>query len=142
MHRRRLVQPPGDTARWVESDGDLHIVRPVWDGRASLAELEIVQPTPHFAGSVLHLYNPQSHQWSLYWASSTDGSVAAPMIGEFRDGRGEFYGEDIRDGKTVFVRVVYSDITASTFRTEQSFSPDGGRSWRTTSVDSYERRSP
>lgn len=140
MHRRRLVHTAGASS-WVESDGDLHIVRKVWGGQASLGELQIASPTPHFAGSILHLYNPHAHQWSLYWASSADGTVAAPLVGQFKGGRGEFYGQDAVDGATVFVRVIYSDITPTTFRTEQASSSDGGRTWETNSMDTYSRQS-
>jgi hypothetical protein len=140
MHRRHLVHTHGDSATWVESQGDLHIVRKVWGGRASLGELEIASPTPHFAGSILHLYNPDTHEWRLYWASSADGTVSAPLVGGFSGGRGEFYGQDTLDGASVFVRLVYSDITASSFRTEQAISRDGGRTWEPTELDSYARR--
>jgi hypothetical protein len=37
----------------------------------------------------LRLYNPQSHQWSLNFASSNGGTVSQPTIGEFKNGRGE-----------------------------------------------------
>jgi hypothetical protein len=141
MHRRHLVHAAGASS-WVESDGDLHIVRKLWGGLASLGELQIASPTPHFAGSILHLYNPPARQWSLYWASSADATVAAPLIGQFKGGRGEFYGQDTVEGATVFVRLVYSDITPTSFRTEQAFSSDGGRTWETNSVDTYARQSP
>ena len=36
------------------------------------------------------LYNPESHQWSFNFASSSDATMNPPMIGEFKDGRGEF----------------------------------------------------
>jgi hypothetical protein len=141
MHRRRLVHPAGGVATWAESDGDLHLVRKIWDGHATLAELELMSPAPHFAGSILHLYNPQTRQWSLFWASAADATVAAPMVGEFKDGRGEFYGVDTVRGASVFARVVYSDITPTAFRTEQATSSDGGRTWETNSIDTYRRTS-
>jgi hypothetical protein len=140
MHRRHLQHTAGGAASWVESDGDLHLVRKVWDGKASLGELEIMSPTPHFAGSILHLYNPQSRQWGLYWASAADGAVAAPLVGGFKDGKGEFYGQDTMQGATVFARVIYSDITPTSFRTEQATSSDGGRTWETNSIDTYTRQ--
>jgi hypothetical protein len=44
----------------IQPSGDIHIVRQLWNGRASVAELEITHPKPHFAGSLLRLYDPQS----------------------------------------------------------------------------------
>jgi len=39
----------------------------------------------------LRLYDPQTHQWSLYWATSKSGALGQPTIGEFKNGRGEFF---------------------------------------------------
>ena len=142
IHRRRLERPLSGSHNWVESAGALHLVRKVWGGRASLAEFRLEAPSPHFAGSLLHLYNPQSHQWSLYWASAEDGSVAAPLVGEFRNGRGEFFNQESFQSRAIFVRVVYSDITRNWFRTERFYSTDGGATWELNAVDSFTRREP
>jgi len=77
----------------------------------------------------LRTYNPKTHQWSLYWASSRDGILAEPQIGQFRDGVGEFYAQDKIDGKSVFVRYVWSKVTANSVHFEQAFSDDGGKIW-------------
>jgi len=140
MHRRRLLRPLTGSNDWVTTDGDRHIVRKVWAGRASLAELEVDSPTPHFVGSILHLFNPQTGQWSLYWASTKDGSVAAPMIGQFKKGRGEFFDQETVHGAAILVRVTYSDITPTSFRTERAFSDDWGKTWETNSIDIYARQ--
>lgn len=52
----------------------------------------------------LHTYNPQTQQWSLYWANGKDGTIVPPQIGQFKDGRGEFYGQDTLNGKLIYVR--------------------------------------
>ncbi len=139
MRRRRLLHPlTGDTT-WVDPGPARHLVRKIWGGGASLAELELDSPSPHFAGSLLHLYDPQSGQWRLYWASAGDGTVSGPMVGSFRGGRGVFEDEEPYHGRTIRVRVVYSDITPASFRTEQAFSADSGRTWQTNAVDLYAR---
>ena len=83
------MHPLTGSTTWVEYEG-LAVVRKVWDGRASLFELEVDGPAGHIEGVGLRLYNPQSHQWSLNWANSGDGSMNQPMIGEFKNGRGDF----------------------------------------------------
>jgi len=79
---------------------------------------------------MLRMYNPQSHEWSVYWGDAETGSLSAPLVGHFSNGRGEFFGHDTYNGKPILVRVVYSDITANSFHTQQSFSADGGRTWQ------------
>jgi hypothetical protein len=141
MRSRRLKVPLGGSD-WVESDGSTHIVRRVWAGRAALGELELPAPTAHFAGSLLHTYNAKMKQWSLYWADRETGRVTAPMIGEFTNGRGEFYGQQDELGVTALVRLLYTDITPTSFRTEQANSLDGGASWKLNAVSTFTKRPP
>ena len=127
-HLRRLLHPLTGSANWVEYEGTT-VVRKVWDGRANLVELEADGPSGHFEGLNLRLYNPQAHQWSLNFASSSGGALAQPTIGEFKDGRGEFYDQETMNGRAIFVRFVISDVTPNSCRFEQAFSDDGGKTW-------------
>ncbi len=128
-HLRRLLHPLTGSTTWVEYDGT-SVVRKVWDGRANLLELTADGPAGHFEGLSLRLYNPQSHQWSLNFASSSGGTLAQPTIGEFRNGRGEFFDQETLDGRAILVRFVISDITPESCHFEQSFSDDGGKTWQ------------
>ena len=57
------------------------------------------------------------------------GVMTEPTIGEFKDGRGEFFSRETLDGRAIFVRFVISDITPNSCRFEQAFSDDGGKTW-------------
>jgi len=109
-HVKRLLHPLSGSSEWTEYDG-VSVVRKVWDGRANLLELRMDGPQGHFEGLSLRLYNAQSHQWSLNFANAAAGSVAQPTVGEFNNGRGEFYDQETLDGRAIFVRFVISDIT-------------------------------
>ncbi|HKO52148.1 MAG TPA: hypothetical protein VJV79_30780, partial [Polyangiaceae bacterium] len=80
-------------------------------------------------GLSLRLYDPQSRQWSLNYANAADGHMAVPTVGQFRDGRGEFYDQEVLNGRAVFVRFVISGITSNSAHFEQAFSDDGGKTW-------------
>ena len=127
-HLRRLVHPLTGSSHWVELQGT-SVVRKIWEGRANLVELEVDGPDGHIEGLSLRLYNPQSHQWSLNYANSATGSFGQPTIGEFKNGRGEFYDQEIYQGRMILVRNVWSDITPDSGRFEQAFSDDGGKTW-------------
>lgn len=127
-HLRRLLHPLTGSTTWVEYDGTT-VVRKVWNGRANLVELSAEGPSGHFEGLSLRLYNPQSRQWSLNFANSNDGTLSQPTIGEFKNGRGEFFDQETFNGRAIFVRFVISDITPTSCRFEQSFSDDGGKTW-------------
>ncbi|MDQ3820919.1 MAG: hypothetical protein M3362_24990 [Acidobacteriota bacterium] len=127
-HLRRLLNPLTGSNTWVEYDGTT-IVRKVWQGRANLVELVADGPAGHFEGLSLRLYNPESHQWSLNFANAMSGVMAQPTIGEFRNGRGEFYDQETFNGRAILVRFVIYDITPNSCRFEQAFSDDGGKTW-------------
>jgi hypothetical protein len=127
-HLRRLVHPLTGSARWVEYEGT-SVVRTVWSGRANLVELVADGAAGHFEGLNLRLYNPEAHQWSLNFAASNHGALSQPAIGEFKNGRGEFFDQETVNGRAIFVRFVISDITPDSCRFEQAFSEDGGKTW-------------
>jgi hypothetical protein len=52
-----------------------------------------------------------------------------PQIGQFKDGRGEFYAMDTFNGKSILVRYVWTAMTTNSPHFEQSFSDDGGKTW-------------
>jgi hypothetical protein len=127
-HLRRLVKPLSGSTTWVEYDGISKVTK-VLDGRANLVELKATGPAGTFEGLSLRLYNPQSRQWSLNFANINSGVLTPPAIGEFKNGRGEFYNQDSLNGRAILVRFIISDITANSCRFEQSFSADGGKTW-------------
>lgn len=88
-------------------------------------------PAGHFEGLNLRLYNPQSRQWSLNFANSSDGTLTQPAIGEFKNGCGEFYDQETLNGRAIYVRFLIAEITPDSCRFEQAFSVDGGKSWET-----------
>jgi hypothetical protein len=127
-HLTRLQHPLTGSTTWVDYEGTT-VVRKVWNGRANLAELEADGPAGHLEVLSLRLYDPQAHQWSLNTASSKGGTISVPTIGEFKNGRGEFFDTEPINGKSILVRNIWSDITPNSCRFEQSFSTDGGKTW-------------
>ena len=94
--------------------------------------------TGRLEGLTLRLYRPESHQWTLYWANRKDGILVVPQIGEFKDGRGEFYAQDTLNGKTILIRFVWTNMTTIP-HFEQAFSDDGGKTWEVNWITQYTR---
>jgi hypothetical protein len=126
-HLKRRLNPLTGSTTWVEFDGK-GVCRNVWDG-AELDQAEFNSPTGHIEGVVLRLYNPESHQWSLSWANRKNGTLDPPQVGQFKNGRGEFFAQDKVNGKVILIRFVWSDMTTNSPHFEQSFSDDGGKTW-------------
>jgi hypothetical protein len=124
----RLQHPLTGSTTWLKYEGTT-VVRKVWNGRANLVELVADGPAGHFEGLSLRLYNPESRQWTLNFSGGKSGVMSPPMIGAFKNGRGEFYAQEMFNGRAIFVRFVISNITPDSWRFEQAFSEDGGKSW-------------
>ena len=128
IHLQKRLHPLTGSNEWVRFDGT-SVTRKVWDGRAQLEEFETNGAAGKIEGLTLRTYNSQTHQWSLYWANSKNGTMDPPQVGKFKEGRGEFYAMDKQDGKPILVRFVWSEVTTNKPHFEQSFSDDGGKTW-------------
>ena len=83
-------------------------------------------------GGILRMYNPDSHQWSIYLLDLDKGSLSLPpVVGEFHGDRGEFYDQEQYKRRAILVRYVWLNISPKSARMEQSFSADGGKTWET-----------
>lgn len=134
----RLVDPLTGSNTWIEYEGT-SVVRPLWDGRANLGELDVAGPDGSIEGLSLRLYDPSAGQWRIHWASSRDGHIGLPMVGEFHDGIGEFFNQEPFAGRAVFVRFVFSEVTSTFFKIEQAFSDDGGKTWEPNWLAEFDR---
>ena len=127
---RYLANPLSpDADRWIDYSGT-SIVRAAMGGEANLVELDVAGAAGRIRGVSLRLYNPQTRQWSLNFASMRSGQLSAPVHGGFdARGHGLFYGQDNIDGRVVLVRFVITPESRDTVRFVQSFSADAGATW-------------
>jgi hypothetical protein len=132
IHLSRRVKRLEGSNDWVEFDGT-SVTKPFWNGKGNLEQFETDANGVHIEGLTMRVYNPTTHQWSLYWASATDpdlGTPIVPMVGQFNaDGVGEFYDQELWHGRSVIVRFIWSRITPNSAHFEQAFSADGGKTW-------------
>lgn len=135
-HQKRLLHPLTGSTTWVEYDGT-DVVRNIWDG-INQGVIEASGPAGHLEIYTLRVYNPDSHQWSIYFLPRAAGTLSLPVVGEFKNGRGEFYDQEPYNGKTILVRFAVSEITSKSCHFEQAFSADGGKTWETNFIVSEE----
>ena len=138
LHVSRLDKPLTGSTKWNELDGTV-VVRKIWDGRANIAEVNAEGPSGHVQFLALRLYNPDSHQWSNSFANSSGGTLGAPMVGNFKDGRGEFVDQEPFQGRTILVRFIMWPTSPNSARSEQAFSDDGGKTWDVNWINTYTR---
>jgi hypothetical protein len=138
QHRRLRERLKGSTS-WEEFAGT-SIARPLLGGLGNIDENIMERAGGRMEGMTVRLYDPLSQQWSLYWADSVNVVLQPPMIGGFVQGHGEFYDQELFEGRAIFCRFIWSDITATACRWEQAFSADGGTSWETNWIMEFTRQ--
>jgi hypothetical protein len=128
---RVLAEPLSESAdEWLQFAGT-SVVRPLLDRRANVVELKISGPNGRIDGLNLRLYEPQAKRWSLTFVNMRDGLLTPAVYGGFRDGVGEFYGDDQLGGRPIKVRFLVFRQGPDKARFEQAFSDDGGTTWET-----------
>ena len=128
---RRLTKPLSGSTEWVEYEGTSDC-RPIWDGRANVDEFRVHSAATGATldGLTLRLYNPETREWSLYWANAANGALSLPpTVGRFSGDRGEFFDREDFGGRPIIVRYRWSDITTTSAHFEQAFSTDDGATW-------------
>jgi hypothetical protein len=130
-HVRRLPDRLNNSNVWVEYDG-ISNHHKLLDTNANFEQFEVTSTDKklHIKEQTLRLYNPASHQWNIYGVDLDNGTLGVPpVVGSFTENRGEFFNQQQYKGRAILVRYVWLNISPKSARMEQSFSPDGGKTW-------------
>ena len=130
-HVRRLPDRLNNSNFWVEYDG-ISNHHKVLDSNANFEEFNVTSTDKklHIKAQTLRLYNPTTRQWSIYLVDLDNGTLdTPPVVGAFTGKRGEFFHQETLKGRTILVRYVWLDLSPNSARMEQSYSPDGGKTW-------------
>jgi hypothetical protein len=110
------------------------VARPIWNGKGWIEEIGADGPGTHWQGATIFLYDPTAHQWSQNYVDSSDGKMEAPSIGEYRDGKLEFYSQESVDGRAMLIRGTWTILSKDLHTYVIDRSNDGGRSWHTSFI--------
>ena len=130
-HVRRLPDRLNNSDAWVVYDG-ISNHKKILDSNSNFEEFDVTSTDGklHIKAQTLRLYNPTTRQWSIYLVDVDNGTLnLPPVVGGFTGKRGEFFDQEDFKGRAILVRYVWLDISPKSARMEQSFSPDGGKTW-------------
>jgi hypothetical protein len=137
VHHHRL-KPRSD--EWIDFDGKASN-RKLWDGAANIEEHALGAPNDAYRAIALRAYDPKTGQWAIWWLDGRfpSGPLDPRLKGHFENGIGTFYSDYRQEGKPMGVRFLWSNITPTSARWEQSLSSDGGKTWATNWIMSFNR---
>jgi hypothetical protein len=130
-HVKRLPDRLVGSTHWIEYDG-ISRHKKLLDSNANFEEFDVENRAQglRIKAQTLRLYNPDSHQWSIYLLDLDKGTLGTPpVVGEFTGHRGEFFDQEDWKGRAILVRYQWTDISPKSARMEQAFSADGGKTW-------------
>ena len=122
-HVRRLPDRLNNSNVWVEYDG-ISNHKKILNSNSNFEEFEVTSTDKklHIKAQTLRLYNPVSHQWSIYLVDVDNGTLSLPpVVGQFTGNRGEFYDQEEYKNRAILVRYVWLNISPQSARMEQSF---------------------
>lgn len=140
-YQRRLRERLVGSTEWEEFESRT-VMHKILNGLGNFDEVTMYRDSGEMQGATLRLYNPDTHEWAIYWASSAGANnLFPPMIGKFEDGRGLFYAFEPFNGKHIYVRFIWTTQDNDHCRWEQAFSADGGQNWETNWTMDFVRES-
>jgi len=138
-HQRRLKTRGVGSNEWEEFPGNLCMTLYL-GGMATVDEIHF--PTKSTAELTVRTFDPNTRQWSIYWASSATGKLdAVPVVGGFEGNHGELYANDQEKGRPIRVRFMWNKLDHDHARWEQAFSYDN-RTWETNWMADFGRADP
>ena len=140
LRNRCLRELLNGSTSWEEFGG-ASVSHKVLGGLGHIEEVTLERASGTLQELVVRLFDPQTRQWSIYEfePDNRSGFSPRPVIATFKDGRIEGYSHEPWEGVYIFRRVIWSDITATSFHWEQAFSADGGQTWETNWMTDFVR---
>ena len=137
-HRRLKARLAGST-EWEEFAGT-SVLWLTLGGLGTVDDNVLHLPGGTYRAVGIRAFDPAAGQWSIWWLDERyPTSIEPPVHGGFKDGEGLFTGDDTLRDKPIKVRFRWTDITPTSARWEQAFSPDAGTTWEVNWVMAFTR---
>lgn len=128
---RRLRERLCGNGEWQTFDGTCN-AHAVLGGQGIVDDNLLHLPDGAYHAVTLRAHDPKTGQWSIWWLDGRQPhQLEVPVVGRFEHGIGDFFSDDVLDGRAIRVRYRWLDTGTPTPRWEQAFSPDAGASWET-----------
>lgn len=77
--------------------------------------------------------------WTIYWMDTSHPVLTEQVTGSFRESVGEFFAEELFNGRTVRLRFLRSSPSSSEARWEQACYDDEAQAWETHWIMEFSR---
>lgn len=130
VRHRKLRERLAGSTDFYEFDGECRAWE-VLGGAGNVEDNLINDPAGAYRAAAFRRLDPATGLWAIWWFDPRQARLDPPVQGRFENGVGTFLADDELRGRPIKVRFRWSDITRTSARWEQAFSPDGGATWET-----------
>jgi len=131
VEHRRLAQRLRGCTDWVCFEGRSS-TRATLGGFGNLEDNLLMLPEGAYRAVALRSFDATRGLWSIWWLDGrAPHALDTPVVGRFVHGVGEFFCDDVLEGRPIRVRFRWLSQSADGPRWEQAFSDDGGATWET-----------
>lgn len=126
---RRLKERLANNDDWQEFNGK-SVLWTTLNGLGNVDDNVVELPDGIYRGLSIRSFDPATRQWAIWWMDGRYPTrLDPPVLGRIEADTGTFIGKDTFKGRPVVVRFRWLDIHSKRPNWEQSFSPDGGKTW-------------
>lgn len=126
---RRLKERLNHCQEWEIFSGSCS-TRKILGGAGNADDNVLNLPDNSYHAATLRSFNAATAMWSIWWLDGRHpDQLDVPVRGQFIDGIGRFYADDIFNGLPIRVRFLWTSAEADAPRWEQAFSCDAGITW-------------
>ncbi|MBD1584298.1 DUF1579 domain-containing protein [Pseudoalteromonas sp. S16_S37] len=131
VKHRRLKDLFAREEQWIEFTGTSK-TQHILGGQGNVEDNVLHFPSGTFKAAAFRSYNPTTNKWAIWWLDGRfPDRLDVPVIGEFKNGIGLFYADDVFNNIATKVRFIWDTSDPKTPRWEQAFSIDNGHTWKT-----------
>jgi hypothetical protein len=127
---RKLKNRLTNCDEWIEFQAEME-TKSILNGLALMDEMKSSHYGDNFIGLSIRMVDPETNIWTIYWAdTSNPGNYLKEQVtGEFKNGIGEFFGNELYEEKEVKLRFTWKKPSLNTALWEQSYYDEKRNAW-------------
>nr|WP_321236849.1 hypothetical protein [uncultured Psychroserpens sp.] len=138
---KKLKERLANSNEWIEFHAEME-TKPILNGLGLMDEMKSSHFGDDFIGLSIRMVNPKTNVWTIYWAdtSNPEHYLKEQVVGEFKNGIGEFYGKEQYQGKTYQLKFTWKKHSKHTAQWEQAYFDDLNSQWETNWIMEFSRK--
>jgi len=140
VNRRRRTWLANDE-EWLEFPSTCRFWKTL-EGMVVQDECRATRDGRTHAGGAYRIYDPGADRWTVYWASTAypELGLVRQVAGRVRQGKGELFGEEEFEGRTVRLRFRWERLSDREVCWEQAYQDPASGEWETNWTMGFTRR--